>query len=150
MKRTVTKFIREFRKFALKANFVEMVVGVIIGMKFTPLINSLVKDIIMPPFALLTSSASFSDMKWVLQPKIKEAGEIIQEETAIYYGKFIEIAFDFFLVAIVMFFIVKTYNVYKTRREDPKDKREETPKDIELLESINNSLETIATQIKTK
>ena len=148
MTKTVKRFILEFRKFALKANFIEMVVGIIIGMKFTPLINSLVKDIIMPPFALLTSSASFSDMKWVLKPIIKESEEIIQAETAIYYGKFIEIAIDFFLVAIVMFFIIKTYNVYKSRREDPKDTSEETPKDIELLESINNSLELLVKKYK--
>lgn len=138
----VKKFVSEFKKFALKANFVDMVVGIIIGMKFSVLINSFVKDLIMPPFSLFTSYANFADMKLTLRETKKE-GEITKEAVTINYGQFIEVAIDFLIVALVMYFVVKGYNLYKSRREDPNDKSEETPKDIELLKSIDDGLKEL-------
>lgn len=136
----VKKFVSEFKTFALKANFVDMVVGIIIGMKFTTLINSLVKDVIMPPFSLLTAYSEFENMQWVLRPADMEGEKIIREAVAINYGTFMVLAVDFVIVAIVMYFVVKGYNLYKSRREDPDDQTEETPKNIELLKSIDDGL----------
>ncbi len=139
----VKKFVSEFKKFALKANFVDMVVGIIVGMKFSVLINSLVKDIIMPPFSLFTSYANFADMQLTLRNETKLNGDVIKEAVSINYGQFIEVAIDFLIVALVMYFVVKGYNLYKARREDPDDKTEETPKDIELLKSIDDGLKEL-------
>jgi len=137
---TIKKFASEFKKFALKANFVDMVVGIIIGMKFNLVLNSLVKDVILPPFAMFSSFSDLADMAWVIRPEIKNGDEVIKEAVAIHYGKFVELGVDFLIVALVMYFVVKGYNLYKSRKEDPDDDREETPQNIKLLQSIDKSL----------
>lgn len=143
----VKKFVSEFRKFALKANFVDMVVGIIIGMKFTTLVNSLVKDVIMPPFSLFTSYSEFENMQWILRPADMEGEAIIREAVTINYGTFLVLAIDFLVVATVMYFVVKGYNLYKSRTEDPDDSTEETPKNIELLKSIDDGLKELNNNI---
>ncbi|MDG1950947.1 MAG: large conductance mechanosensitive channel protein MscL [bacterium] len=143
----VKKFVSEFRKFALKANFVDMVVGIIIGMKFTTLVNSLVKDVIMPPFSLFTSYSEFENMQWILRPADMEGEAIIREAVTINYGTFLVLAIDFLVVATVMYFVVKGYNLYKSRTEDPDDNTEETPKNIELLKSIDDGLKELNNNI---
>jgi large conductance mechanosensitive channel len=137
------KFVSEFKTFALKANFVDMVVGIIIGMKFTVLVNSLVKDIIMPPFTVFTSYSEFSNMKWILRDVEMEGEEIIKEAVTMNYGTFLELTIDFLIVALVMYFVVKGYNLYKAKTEDPEDESETTPKNIELLKSIDESLQEL-------
>lgn len=140
----IKKFTSEFKKFALKANFVDMAVGIIIAIGFNNVMNSIIKDCIMPFFALLTDKAEFSDMKWVLRPVLMEGDKVVKAAVEIRYGQTLEFAVDFLVIALVMYFVVKGYNLYKARREDPEDEREETPQNIQLLKSIDESLKKLA------
>ena len=69
----MSKFIQEFKEFALKGSVMDMAVGIIIGGAFGKIVDSLVKDVIMPPITLLTDKGNFSDLKWVLRSGIEEA-----------------------------------------------------------------------------
>ena len=63
----MSKFVQEFKEFALKGNVMDMAVGIIIGGAFGKIVSSLVNDIIMPPIGLITGS-NFADAKAVLRP----------------------------------------------------------------------------------
>lgn len=140
---SVQKFVSEFRKFALKANFIDMAVGIIVAIGFNNTMNSIIKDCIMPFFALLTDKAEFSELVLILRPVVMDGDEVVKEAVEIRYGQTLEYGIDFLVIALVMYFVVKGYNLYKSRREDPEDQREETPQDIQLLKSIDDNLKKL-------
>ena len=85
------KFLNDFKAFALKGNILDMAVGVVVGGAFGKIVTSLVNDIITPLISLLTGRVSFTDLKWVINPAVyDEAGKVIQAETALTYGNFIQ------------------------------------------------------------
>lgn len=143
LKKQFYKFGDEFKKFALKANFLDMAVGIIIGMSFNKVMNSFVKDLIMPFFSLFTDYTDFGDLTWKLRDPIMNGDVVLKQEVVVHYGKFLEYTIDFLVIALVLYFVVKGYNLYKSRGDDPDDTREKTPKDIELLNSINNELKKL-------
>jgi large conductance mechanosensitive channel len=99
--------LKEFKEFAVKGNVVDMAVGIIIGAAFTPIVNSLVNDVIMPPIGLLLGGVDFSQMQLVLQ-KADEATQTA--EVAIRYGKTINVAITFLITAFAVFMLVKAMN----------------------------------------
>ncbi len=130
------KFYQEFKDFALKGNMIDMAIGIIIGVAFNNVVSTLVKKVIMPPFALLTSGVSFKDKKYVLQ----EASNGVKE-IAIGYGELIEVVVDFIIISLTIFIVVKLMNRFRRKADDPTDKEVETPKNIELLSNIEKLLE---------
>ncbi len=126
-------FIREFKNFAIKGNMIDMAVGIIIGTAFNNVVNTLVKKIVMPPLSLFTDRVNLSNQKYVL----REASEGV-EEVAIGYGEFLEVMVDFTIIALTIFVVIRMINKIKAKAEDPKNKTEVTPKDIELLASLEN------------
>ena len=110
-------FVSEFRDFAVKGNVVDMAVGIILGMAFNKVVNSLVNDIIMPPIGLATAGVEIKDLKVVLKAaQSDDAGEIIAPEVAMQVGLFINSVVDFGLIALSAFIIVKVMNrVIRTR-----------------------------------
>lgn len=125
------KFFREFKNFAIKGNMIDMAVGIIIGTAFNNVVNTLVKKIVMPPLSLFTDRVNIANKKYVL----REAADGV-EEVALGYGEFIEVMVDFTIIALTIFMVIKMINKLKTRSEDPKNTAEVTPKNIELLASL--------------
>ena len=134
------KFIDEFKDFAMKGNVIDMAVGIVIGVAFGRIVSSIVNDILMPPIGVLIGGVNFSDLKFI----IKEASNTTQAVT-INYGNFIQVVFDFIIIALSMFVVIKTMNIAKRNREkeilDSKPEVvEEASKDLELLSEIRDLL----------
>ena len=111
------KFITEFKQFINKGNVMDLAVGVIIGGAFQAIINSLVNDILMPILGALTRGVNFQSWKLVI-------GDASHEDPAILsYGNFIAAVFNFLLMAIVLFLIVKAIN----KAREVLEKKDETP-----------------------
>lgn len=116
----MSKFIQEFKDFAVKGNAVDMAVGVIIGGAFGKIVSSIVDDIIMPPIGWLIGGVNFSDLKVTL-PAEKIADGIEMKAATINYGSFIQTLIDFVIVAFCVFLLVKAINKLA------KKKKAETP-----------------------
>lgn len=134
--------LKEFKEFAIKGNMVDMAVGIIIGTAFNAVVNSLVKEVVMPPLSLMTDGINFSDKKVVLREGVEEAEGIEAiEEVAIGYGALIETFMDFLIIGFTIFLVIKFMNRFRQKAENPKDVREPTPKDIELLSQLKELME---------
>ncbi|MBS0384974.1 MAG: large-conductance mechanosensitive channel protein MscL [Proteobacteria bacterium] len=139
--------LKEFREFALKGSVVDLAVGVIIGAAFGAIVSSLVDDIIMPPIGLMLAGIDFSSLKLVLHPATAAVGTAGQAgymaatpETAISYGKFINAAIKFVIIAFVLFFIIKAMNTMKRQEEAAPAAPAEPPADVKLLTEIRDLL----------
>ena len=95
-------FVSEFKKFAMRGNVIDMAVGIIIGAAFGKIVDSLVKDVLMPPIGLLLGKVDFSDLKIVLTE-----GE---NPVSINYGLFINALISFIIVAFAVFILIKAIN----------------------------------------
>jgi large conductance mechanosensitive channel len=108
--------LKEFRDFAMRGNVVDLAVGVIIGASFGAIINSLVKDILMPPLGLLLGKVDFANMYWVLKAGIpaEPYATLADAQTAgaltMNYGLFINALVSFMIVAFAIFFLIRTVN----------------------------------------
>jgi large conductance mechanosensitive channel len=131
--------LKEFKEFAMRGNVVDLAVGVIIGAAFGTIINSLVKDIIMPPIGLLLGGVDFSDLFINLS-----GGEYASLEEAaaagaatINYGVFINTIINFLIVAFAIFLLIKQVNRMKTSEPPPPSPPTE---EVVLLREIRDSL----------
>ena len=106
--------VKEFKEFISKGNVVDLAVGVIIGAAFGKIITSLVDDILMPPLGFLIGGVDFSEKKLVL---ISADAINKVEEVAIRYGNFINAVFQFLIVALCIFAVIKTINTLKRKEE---------------------------------
>lgn len=114
--------LKEFREFAVQGNVVDMAVGIVIGGAFTPIVNSLVNDILMPPLGMLLGKVDFKELYLLLQPGADGAASYAtlsaaQEAGAVTlnYGMFINNIVSFTILAFAVFMLVKGMN--KLRRE---------------------------------
>lgn len=98
--------LKDFKEFAMRGNVIDLAVGVVIGAAFGKIVASLVADIIMPPIGLLVGGVNFVDLKWTMK-----AAEIVDgvEKAAVTlnYGSFLQVTFDFLIVAFAIFMFVK-------------------------------------------
>lgn len=139
------KFFQEFKSFAIKGNLIDIAVGVIIGAAFNNVVNVLVKKVIMPPLSLLTDGVNFHEKKYVLR-----LATVASDEVAIGYGELVEVLIDFVIVAFTIFIVVKGFNRFKTKAQDPKNKNVETPREIELLSNMEKLLQEQNEMLKKK
>lgn len=116
----MSKFLTEFKEFAVKGNALDMAVGVIIGAAFGKIVSSIVDDIIMPPIGWLIGGVDFSNLKITLPAEQIVEGVATQPAT-INYGLFIQNVIDFLIVAFCVFLLVKAINKLTKKKE------EETP-----------------------
>lgn len=136
------KLINEFKEFAVKGNMIDMAIGIIIGMSFNKVVDVLVKEILLPPLSLITSSINLSDKKIILREALLDNnGEKIFDEISIAYGMLIEVFFSFILIGFIMFIFVKFMNRLRNKAQDVDDNTVTTPKDIELLSDVKKLLE---------
>ncbi len=112
-------FLNEFKEFAVKGNVIDMAVGIIIGGAFSPIVNSLVKDIIMPPIGMILGKVDFSNLYLSIPfgadhqayPTIADAQNA--GIVTINYGIFINTLISFTIVAFAVFLLVKGMNKLK-------------------------------------
>jgi len=133
---------KEFKEFAVKGNMIDMAVGIIIGTAFNKVVDVLVKQIIMPPLSMLTDGVSYANRKIILREGFGTDGAAnFVEEVSIGYGMLIETLIDFIVIGFVVFLVVKFMNRFRNKAQDPKNTEVVTPKDIELLSSLNDKME---------
>lgn len=106
------KMLGEFKAFAMKGNLVDMAVGIIIGVAFGKIIASMVSDIIMPSLGLLIGGVNFTDLKIVLKAAVGENPAV-----TLNYGNFLQVVFDFLIITIVVFMMIKAMNTAKRKEE---------------------------------
>lgn len=116
----IKKFIKEFKEFAVKGNMIDMAVGIIIGAAFSGVVNSLVKDIIMPPFNLIMSRINFSNLFVTLKDGANVAGPYPSIDAAnqagaiiLNIGAFLNTMVSFLIVAVAVFMLIKMINKLK-------------------------------------
>jgi large conductance mechanosensitive channel len=107
------KLVDEFKSFAMKGNVVDMAVGIIIGAAFGKIVSSMVSDIIMPPLGLLIGGVNFTDLKLVL----KAAVDATHPAVTWNYGNFLQVTFDFLIVAFAVFLVIKAILAAKRKEE---------------------------------
>lgn len=110
---------KEFKKFAMRGNVVDMAVGIIIGAAFGKIVASFVKDIIMPPIGLLLGDVDFSNLfvnlsegSYATLAQAQEAGA-----ATLNYGAFINTVVDFLIVAFAIFIVIRQMNRLKKPEE---------------------------------
>ena len=107
--------LKEFRDFAMRGNVIDLAIGIIIGAAFTTVVNSLVKDIIMPPIGYIMNGIDFSNFFVVLKgeeyPSLKAAQDA--GAVTINYGVFINACINFLIVAFAVFILVKQVNRFR-------------------------------------
>jgi large conductance mechanosensitive channel len=98
---------------------VDLAIGVIIGGAFGAIVNSLVKDVIMPPIGYMMSGIDFSSLKIVIAQAVTDAtGKVAKPEVAISYGTFINTLINFLIVAAVIFMVIKAINSFKRKEAE--------------------------------
>jgi large conductance mechanosensitive channel len=137
---------KEFEQFALRGNVVDLAVGVIVGAAFGKIVDSLVKDIVMPLVNFLVGgSVDFSNKYIVLSRPAQYAGpetyaDLTKAGANLFaWGNFLTIVINFVLLAFVIFFMVKAINTARAKM-DLAAPPAKTPEDIELLREIRDSL----------
>ena len=130
------RLIEEFKNFAIKGNMIDMAIGIIIGAAFKDVINILVNKIFMLPLSLMTEGVNFMNRKIILREAYTNAKGEEVAEVALGYGEVINVFIDFFIIALVIFVVIKVMNSLKDKADDPKDNTVQTPKDIQLLDDL--------------
>ena len=136
--------VQEFKEFAIKGNMMDLAIGVIIGGAFSKIIDSLVKDIIMPLISVITGGdVDFSQWFIVLgdNPNNLQTLEELQKAgiNVLQYGSFLTVFINFLILAWVVFLLVKVMNRLR-KQEAPVEVPAATPEDIELLREIRDEL----------
>lgn len=142
-------FIKEFRDFAVRGSVVDLAVGVIIGAAFGKIVDSVVKDLVMPLVNFLVGGAADFTNKFIVLTKpehyvgpetyadLTKAGA-----TVFAWGNFLTILINFILLAFVIFWMVKLVNIARARAaaDEPPAPPAPTPADIALLTEIRDLL----------
>ncbi len=106
------KIIDEFKAFAMKGNVIDMAVGIIIGAAFGKIVSSMVSDIVMPPLGLLIGGVNFTDLKLVMKAAADGNPAVTWN-----YGNFLQVCFDFLIVAFAIFLLIKGINAARKKEE---------------------------------
>ena len=138
---------KEFREFAVKGNVVDLAVGVIIGAAFNKIVDSLVKDIIMPVVSLVVGDLDFSNKFIVLTSSVppgvpRTLADLTKAGVPVFaWGNFLTVALNFVILAFIIFVMVKQINRLKRLHAEPAAATPAAPpEDIVLLREIRDSL----------
>lgn len=104
------KIVQEFKEFALRGNIIDMAVGIIIGAGFGKIVDSAVKDVLMPPLGYMVGGIDFSNLEFVL----KQA-EGTTAAVTIKYGLFLNAMISFTIVAFAVFMLIRGINSLKKK-----------------------------------
>jgi large conductance mechanosensitive channel len=133
--------LKEFREFAVKGNVIDLAVGVIIGGAFGRIVDSLVKDVVMPMInATLGGAVDFTNKYYVLSGTVAPGTSLeAAQKTAVVFawGNFITVLLNFVILAFVIFWMVKAVNRVKSNLDSAPAA---TPEDVVLLREIRDEL----------
>jgi len=134
--------VKEFKEFAVKGNMVDLAVAVIIGAAFGKIVDSLVKDIIMPAIGLLLGGVDFGNLFITLSSgtfatlaEAEKAGAAVLK-----YGMFLQTVVDFLIIAWVVFIAIKAINRMKRAEPAPAPEPAVTPEEVLLLREIRDAV----------
>jgi large conductance mechanosensitive channel len=130
--------VKEFKEFAVKGNVVDMAVGVVIGAAFGKIVSSFVSDVVTPPLGLLVGGVDFRELSLQLKAASGATPAVVVK-----YGLFLQAVFDFLIVAIAIFAVVKLIN--KLKRTPAPAVPAEPPRQEVLLQEIRDALRQSAT-----
>jgi len=132
-------FMSEFKSFAVKGNAIDLAIGVVVGAAFGRIVSSLVADVITPTIALMTGGADFKHLSLVLREGVGDAPAV-----TLTYGAFLQTMFDFFFIALSIFFVFKIISSTRKRLFVQEEAKEvppyEKPAQERLLEEIRDLL----------
>ncbi|MGF6479302.1 large conductance mechanosensitive channel protein MscL [Paraburkholderia sp. JPY419] len=142
--------IQEFKEFALKGNVMDLAVGVIIGGAFSTIVNSVVKDLIMPVVGLATGGFDFSNLFVRLghipatyKGNPESYKDLQTAGVAVFgYGSFITATINFIILAFIIFLMVKFINKLRKEPQAAPAGPPPTPEDVLLLREIRDSLKS--------
>ena len=123
---------KEFKQFAMKGNVIDMAIGLIIGAAFTKIVTSIVEDIFMPPIGFAIGGVHFADLAVSLGMGTDG------KEVLLKYGNFLQVTFQFMIIAFVLFMLVRAINRLKT--PDPAAPPPVPPRQEVLLQEIRDLL----------
>jgi len=131
--------LQEFKAFIARGNVIDLAVGIIMGVAFTTIVNSLVNDIIMPPIGVLLGGVDFSNYYINLSGTHYDSLAAAKEAGAatINYGVFINAIINFLIIAFAVFLLVKQVNRFMKK---PEAKPAAPPRSEVLLEEIRDTL----------
>ena len=133
-------FVKEFKEFAMRGNVLDMAVGIVIGGAFGKIVSSFVADLMTPLLGLLVGGVNFSDLKIVLKQAVMQGEEVISPEVAFSYGNFIQVVFDFLIIVLAIFILLKAVNKFKKKKEEASEVPAAPPADVQLLTEIRDLL----------
>ena len=123
--------LKEFKEFVSRGNVVDLAVGVIMGAAFGKIVSSLVADIVMPPVGLALGRVNFTDLKLTLGASPDPS----KPPVTLNYGNFLQITFDFLIIAFIVFLMVQAVNRLKRKEiAAPKPEHIPTPEEKLLVE----------------
>jgi large conductance mechanosensitive channel len=127
--------IKEFKLFATKGNVIDMAVGIIIGAAFGKIVSSLVADVIMPPIGLLVGGLNFTDITFILKDAVGDKPAVTLK-----IGNFLQVTFDFIIVAFAIFMMIKGMNKLRKKQEEAPTAPPEPTQQEMLLGEIRDIL----------
>ena len=133
----------EFKDFAMKGNVVDLAVGVIIGAAFGKIVDSIVKDLIMPVVGKIFGGLDFSNFFVKLADGPKDIPQTYEALTKagvplFAYGNFITVAINFIILAFIIFMMIKQIN--RLKKDAPPAPPAAPPEDVVLLREIRDAL----------
>jgi large conductance mechanosensitive channel len=130
------KFFHEFKEFAMRGSVLDMAIGIIIGGAFTPIVNSFVNDVLMPPLGVLIGNVDFSQLAFTLRKATVEHPAAV----VIRYGAFINTVITFVIIAFAIFLMLKVINLTRRKHEEKAAAAPVPTKEEELLTQIRDIL----------
>ena len=126
----------------MRGNVIDMAVGVISGGAFGKIVSSLVADVIMPLVGLLVGGINFSQLKWTIKPAVMDGDAVVSPEVSLNYGNFIQVTFDFLIIAVSVFLMVKAINTLSKKKKEEASKPVPPPPsdEVKLLAEIRDLL----------
>lgn len=117
--------LKELKAFIMRGNVLDLAVGIIIGAAFSRIVTSLVNDFLMPPLGLIIGNVHFADLKFKI-------GGTDEAPVTINYGNFIQSLFEFIIIAIAIFIIIKIIKAIN-KKDPPVEEQSPAPSQEELL-----------------
>ena len=133
-------FVKEFKEFAMRGNVMDMAVGVVIGAAFGKIVSSIVADLIMPLISVITGGVNFTEWKLTLKHAVMDGANVVSPEVTINYGNFIQVTFDFLIIAFSIFLVIKAINKLKKKEEEKPAAPADPPEEVVLLKEIRDLL----------
>jgi large conductance mechanosensitive channel len=137
-------FLKEFKHFAIRGNVIDLAIAVIIGAAFNKIVDSVIKDLIMPLIAVAIGSPDFSQayIAFADVPKGTPLAKAQEMGPVFAYGNFLTVVINFILIAFIVFLLVKFINKLKKEAPAPATTKAEISSTDKLLIEIRDALKS--------